>query len=265
MYYLSVPLNMNEITFTPKRQDQILELVGQQGKLCIADIADQFNISPATARRDVNKLAKAGKIRRYHGGALKIVKAEPEKPILRRSEEQREEKVRIGAAAAALVEDNETIFLGSGSTVLEVAKYLVDKHITVITNSLPIILLFLDNPNIGLIALGGEVRASEKSFIGHITESSMQELRADKVIIGIRAISLEQGLTNDYLPETLTDRAIMSLGQQLIIVADHTKFGRVSTALVAPISRLDIVVTDKKVEKDIVSGLEEQDIQVILV
>lgn len=256
---------MSDFAFTPKRHDQILNLLAQQGKLTITDIVDHFEVSTATARRDLNRLAEEGKLRRFHGGAIQVELSEPEAPIFRRSMDQRDEKRRIGVAAANLITEGDTVFLGSGSTVLEVARNLRDKKLTVITNSLPIVLLFADCENIELIALGGVFRSSEKSFIGHITENELSELRADKVIIGIRAVSLKHGLTNDHLPETLTDRTIIELGQHLIIVADHTKFDRVSTSFVATLDKVDTIVTDLGVPETTIAGLREESIQVIQV
>jgi DeoR/GlpR family transcriptional regulator of sugar metabolism len=108
------------------------------------------------------------------------------------------------------------------------------------------------------------LRDSELSFIGHITEQALSEVRADKVIIGIRAISLEQGLTNDYLPETLTDRAILNIGRKNIIVADHSKCGVVSTAFVAPLSDINTLVTDDQTDTEFIETLRMQGIQVIV-
>ena len=89
------------------------------------------------------------------------------------------------------------------------------------------------------------LRESELSFIGHLTEKSLDELNADKVIIGTRALDLDQGLTNDYLPETLTDRAILKAGREIIVLADHTKFGRAATVLLAPLESIHTLVTDQ--------------------
>jgi DeoR/GlpR family transcriptional regulator of sugar metabolism len=199
-----------------------------------------------------------------HGGAILVRQAAPEEPILRRSHEQEDEKERIGRATAALVQDGETIFLGSGTTVLQVAQHLVTRNITVITNSLPVINLMSEKENISLIALGGMLRDSELSFIGHITEQALYEVRADKVIIGIRAISLEQGLTNDYLPETLTDRAILNAGRETIVVADHTKCGVISTAFLAPLTAMRTLVTDRGTDAEFIESLRALDIEVIV-
>ena len=183
---------------------------------------------------------------------------------MRRSHEQEKEKERIGCATAALISDGETVFLGSGTTVLQVAQNLVPRTITVITNSLPVINLMSEKDNISLIALGGMLRDSELSFIGHITEQALAEVRADKVIISTRAISLEQGLTNDYLPETLTDRAILKTGREIILVADHTKCGAMSTAFLAPPTAMHTLVTDNGTDAEFVEALRALGIEVIV-
>jgi DeoR/GlpR family transcriptional regulator of sugar metabolism len=256
---------MSEINHFSKRQNQVLELITRRGSVSMSELIDQFSISEATARRDLNTLAREGKIQRFHGGAIHIQKAAPEEPVLRRTHDQADEKERIGKAAAALIKDGETIFLGSGTTVLQVAKNLIDRQLTVITNSLPILNLMAECSKINLVSLGGQFRHSERSFIGHITELSLQDLRADKVIIGIRAISVEHGLTNDYLMETMTDRAILKVGQKVIIVADHTKFGRISTVHVAPIDETHTIITDQMVEKKYKDLLKSRNIELILV
>ncbi|MRR32351.1 DeoR/GlpR transcriptional regulator, partial [bacterium] len=116
-----------------------------------------------------------------------------------------------------------------------------------------------------VISLGGILRKSELSFIGHITEQSIRDLRADKVIIGIHAISLEHGLTNDYLAETMTDRAIFQMGQKVLLVADHTKFGLVSMSFVAPVEIVNTIVTDTQVPAEFVDALRGKNIEVIQV
>jgi len=257
---------MSDFIPTPERQKQILTLLTRQGRLSVTEIVGQFSISEATARRDLESLASQGKVQRVHGGVIAIEQAPPELPILERENEQPDEKIRIGRAVASLITDKETVFLGSGTTVLEVARNLRDRRdLTVITNSLPVLNMLAGIKDITVIALGGMLRDSELSFIGHITEQALSEVRADKVIIGIRAISLEQGLTNDYLQETLTDRAILKTGREVIIAADHTKCGVVSTAFVAPLTSMQKLVTDDKTSRKFASALKARGIDVIVV
>jgi DeoR family transcriptional regulator, aga operon transcriptional repressor len=256
---------MTDFVPTPERQKQILSLLSQQGRLSVAEIVAQFSISEATARRDLETLAARGKAQRVHGGVIAVEQAPPELPILERENEQADEKARIGRAAASLVANNETVFLGSGTTVLEIARHLRDhKNLTVITNSLPVLNILAGNQEITVVSLGGMLRESELSFIGHITEQALVEVRADKVFMGTRGVSLEHGLTNDYLQETLTDRAILKSGRDVIIVADHTKVNRVATVLLAPLTSMYTFVTDAKADKKFVQALKRQGIQILL-
>ena len=257
---------MTDFTPTPERQKQILSLLSRQGRLSVAEIVEQFSVSEATARRDLESLATEGKVQRVHGGAIAVEQAPPELPILERENEQADEKIRIGRVTAELIADKETIFLGSGTTVLEVARNLRErKNLTVITNSLPVLNTLAGIKEITVISLGGMLRDSELSFIGHITEQALMELRADKVIIGARAVSLEHGLTNDYLPETQTDRAILKVGREVILVADHSKINRVSTTFLAPLTDVHKLVTDKQTPRTFLSALKAQGINSIVV
>lgn len=257
-------MNSASIPSNFERQQLLIRLLERQARLTVAQICREFDISEATARRDLETLAEQGLIQRVHGGAIPVRKAKPEQPILERSHEYSEEKTRIGRLAASLINDGETVFLGSGTTVLEVAHHLVNREITVITNSLPVITLLAQKPNITLVSLGGMLRDSELSFIGHITEQALAELRADSVILGTRSISLEHGLTNDYLPETQTDRAIIHIGRQVIVVADHSKWGTVSTAFLAPLSIVHTLVTDRGADPAMIEAMREQGIHVVI-
>jgi len=256
---------MIEYLSTEERQSSILALLTRQGRLSVAEIVEQFGVSEATARRDLEALAEQGKLQRVHGGALPVRQAQPEAPLLQREREQFFEKQRIGQAAAALVEDGETVFIASGTTTLEVARHLrARQNLTVITNSLPVMNTLAGLPGIHLIGIGGLLRESELSFVGHIAEQAIAELRADKVILGVHAFSLQHGLTSDYLPETLTDRAILKIGRQVILVADHTKFESVSPAFVAPVSSIHHLVTDSQTPAEILSALREMGIAVTI-
>ncbi len=256
---------MSDFIPTPERQKKILSLLSRQGRLRVTEIVEQFSISEATARRDLESLASQGKAQRVHGGVIAIEQAPPELPILQREGEQADDKSRVGRAAAELISDGETVFLGSGTTVLETAKHLRGrKSLMVITNSLPVLNMLAGIKEITVISLGGQLRESELSFIGHIAEQALAELRVDKVIISTRGVSLEHGLTNDYLPETLTDRAILKIGRETIIVADHSKVNRVSTALLAPLKSMNIFVTDSKADKKFLQALKKLGIEVVI-
>jgi DeoR/GlpR family transcriptional regulator of sugar metabolism len=246
-----------------ERQNKILQRINKQYRITVSEVCEHYAVSEATARRDLETLAANGKVQRVHGGAIAIEKAPPEMPMLQRQVNQIGEKQRIGALAASRVMDGETVFLGSGTTVLEVARNLIGRQrLTVITNSLPVVILLSVYTNITIVCIGGYLRPSELSFIGHIAEQVLAEVRADRVFIGVRAINITEGLTNDYLPETLTDRAILTIGKENIVVADHTKFGRASTVKLVPISQIHTLITGVETPVEIINEISKNNIQV---
>jgi DeoR/GlpR family transcriptional regulator of sugar metabolism len=240
-------------------------LLEEQQQVSIREISDRFSVSVATARRDLDALASYGRIERLHGGARLIGQAPPEQPSMQRLSEQLAEKQAIAAAAAALIGDNETIFLGSGTTVLEVARRLPRRtNLTVVTNSLLVANALADRREITLLVVGGLFRQSEGSFYGHLTELMLNEINATKVISGIRAISLENGLTNDFVPEISTDRKILKIAKDVILVADHTKFNRVATALVCACTEIRRIITDEGTPPEVAQGFADAGIEVIV-
>jgi DeoR family transcriptional regulator of aga operon len=248
-----------------ERQNQIVQFILHSQRISITEVCDTFSVSEATARRDLELLASEGRIQRVHGGAIALPQTPPEAPILQRQGDQADEKTHIGQAGAALVRDGETIFLGSGTTVLETARALRGRrNLTVITNSLPVVNALAGANGITLICLGGMLRDSELSFIGHITEQALAEVRADKVIIGTRAISLEHGLTHEFLSETMTDRAILKAGQEIIVLADHTKIGRAATVLVAPLASIHTIITDGRTSPDFIKDAQALGLRVVV-
>lgn len=238
--------------------------IEQRGRVTVDEIANQFEVSPATVRRALGALAERGDIRRVRGGAHAVRQAPPELPVLQRAQRQQGAKTRIGEAAATMIADGDTVFLGSGTTVLEVARHLVErKGLTVLTNSLLVVNTLIDASEVEVIVLGGMLRRSELSLIGHVAEQALQEVRATKIVMGIRAIHPKQGLTNDYLPETMTDRTVLRLGGDVIIVADHTKCGWVSATYLAPTTAIDVLVTDTETSDEFVEAVSTQGVKVV--
>lgn len=261
---------VNSVEFSSlERQERIAAFLETHARASVDQLVAAFGVSPATVRRDLETLAAQGLVQRVHGGVRSVSgqkQAMQELPALEREREQGEEKRRIGAAAAALVQDGETVFIGSGTTALEAARALrTSKGLTVITNSLLVVNALADLPQIEVIALGGQLRRSEMSLIGHTAEQALAELRADKVIMGIRAIDPDVGLTNTYLPETMTDRAILKIGRELVLLADHTKFGRVAPAFVAPFTVIHTLITDKATPAPFIETATARGIRVMTV
>ncbi|MDI6871502.1 MAG: DeoR/GlpR family DNA-binding transcription regulator [Bacillota bacterium] len=231
-----------------ERWHSILREVEKTGLVNVDELARTLNVSEATVRRDLYRMDREGLIRRVHGGAVMRDRGAAELPLIERSTLRQEAKRAIGKAAAALVNSGETVFIGSGTTALAVAEALVErtelKEVTIITNSIPVAVTVTRAPHLGLIVVGGFLRREEQSLIGFLAEQTFRELRADKVIMGVGAIHLEHGLTNRHVVEMHTDRTIMDLAPEVIVVADHSKFGTVATARLAGLDKVSTIVTD---------------------
>jgi DeoR/GlpR family transcriptional regulator of sugar metabolism len=249
-----------------QRKRKILNLIETNSQVQIAELVALFDVSDMTIRRDLQDLAQKGLIKRTHGGAVSVQheKKNVEPPIIERSNDQKFEKRQIARKVAGLIRDGEKIFLGSGTTTLAIAEELKDhRNLTVITNAVTIINTLIPATQITIIGLGGFLRRSEMSMIGHFTEAALANLQVDKVIIGIRGIDLDYGLTSDDLQELITDQAILKIGKEVIVAADHTKFGYVAAIRTAPITMADMIVTDDKVPDEIVDAIRISGTQVI--
>lgn len=248
-----------------ERQQLILETVQDNRQVTVVELSRRFDVSEVTIRRDLRQLAAQGALRRAHGGAVVAIPAPPEPPVIQRMVQAENCKECIGRAAASLVADGESIFIGSGSTTAYVARHLVNrKDLTVVTNALNVATEFSTAEGVTVVVTGGLMRASELSLVGHIAEQSLREVRVDKVLIGMRAISLEAGMTNDYLPEVMTDRTIIDMAPELILVADHTKLGKIASAYVAPVERITTLVTDAEADPQTLTRLRQLGVEVIV-
>jgi DeoR/GlpR family transcriptional regulator of sugar metabolism len=256
--------NNNEQFLKGKRLSQIRQLVEERGQMTVPDLSGIFNVSEATIRRDLEEM-DGHWIHRTHGGAIRLERAAKEPPVINRSQEQSNEKNRIARAAFGMIKEGETIFLGSGTTTQEIARLIPESFaLTVITNSILIVNEISGHPKVELMVMGGMLRSSELSMVGHIAEQAIHEFRADKAFMGMRGIDIKQGFTSDYLPETMTDRAILAIAPRIVIVADHTKFNRVSSVFVAPITAAQTIITDDGILPEFASQMRELGIDVVV-
>jgi len=245
------------------RDDRLVEIVRARGSATVETLSLEIGVGPSTIRRDLRRLAREGRLVRTYGGAT-LADRPGGGPTLQ-STRALAEKQRVAAAAATLVLDGQTIAITSGSTAVEFARRLVDRSdLTVITNSLDVAQTLLDSEGVQLVVLGGVVRPRMHSLLGHLTEQACREMRADTLFMGIGAISLERGLMNDYMPEILTDRALRSMANSVVVMADAGKFDLLAPALVFGLDQVDVIVTDSAVRQEIVDDLAAQHIRVIV-
>ncbi len=252
-----------------ERRQQLVELVEQRSSLTVVELSDHFKVSAATIRRDLAQLSQRGMIERAHGGAAKRVRVAtemPEPPLLNRSTIQADEKRRIGAAAAAHVHDGETIIISSGTTTAAMIPHLADRTgLTVITNALNIVLALAPFPTISVIVLGGVLRHSELTVLGSLGEDAMENLRADKLFMGSSAIHADYGLSAENFAESRSDQTLMNAAREVVVLADHTKFGRVAMVRVSPLKRIRRLITGHEIPDEAARLLAEQDVILELV
>lgn len=246
-----------------QRHQRILEYVTARKSVTVGELSDALSISPSTLRRDVQQLDDRGLLRRVHGGVVSL-DDHLEPPMVRRAMENVEYKRRIGEAAARLVDDGDTIIITGGTTTEAMIPFLAPRSdLTVITNALNIVTRLLEHTHIAVVVLGGWLHHGESYLLGHLTEQSLQDLHAAKTFQGIHGLDAEHGLTGTSLQAIQTDRSIISRARELIIVADHSKFGRVGPVRMAPMEAVSVVVTDDEAPADMVQALRGQGVTVI--
>ncbi|GAA0373288.1 DeoR/GlpR family DNA-binding transcription regulator [Microbispora corallina] len=216
----------------------------------VAELAATYGVSEMTIRRDLDELAQQGVVRRVRGGALSLLLRGEEPPFGVREREAVEAKRRIGAEVAALLADGEAVLLDGGTTVLEVARAVRDRRVTVLPLALQAAQELAAAPRVRLVLPGGEVRHGEMNFVGPLTETSIRSLRFDTAVIGCCGLTAEHGLTAHDLPEVAIKQAAIASARRVIVACDSGKFSRTAFGAVCSLDRLDLVVTDEGVPQD---------------
>ena len=249
-----------------ERRRAILELLNHDGRVLVKDLAPRFNTSQVTIRKDLEVLHSRGLIHRTHGGALPVPVGALLDPSLREKEKlHRKEKQRIGASAARLVKEGESVILDSGTTATAVARALHEfRNLTVITNAVNIA-AELAGTAIEVILTGGILRENSFSLVGPLAEETLRRLSADILFLGVDGFDVNFGLTTPNLLEAKVNRVMMEIAKRTVVVCDASKFGRRSLSLIAPPSMVHQAITDSKIAKSDLKALEDAGIEVTLV
>ena len=249
-----------------ERRRAILEIISNEGRGLVKDLAARFHTSQVTVRKDLEILHDHGLVQRTHGGALPIQAGALLDPSLREKEKlHRKEKQQIGKAAAALVQEGESVLLDSGTTTIAVARALRNRsRLTVITNGVNISAELAGTP-IEVILTGGTLRENSFSLVGPLAEASLHSLSADILFLGVDGLDVHFGATTPNLLESRLNRVMMEIAKRTVVVCDSSKFGRRSLSLISPISGIQEVITDSKIPKDDLRVLTEAGIKVTIV
>lgn len=247
-----------------ERLGRILEELSARGSVAVADLSERLDVSAATVRRDLEYLEEQHLLTRTHGGAVAQM-VSYELPLRYKSARRQEEKRRIGQAAASRVHDGAVIGLTGGTTTTEVAREIVDRQLTVVTNALNIASELAVRPNIKLVVTGGIARPESYELVGPLADGTLADLHLDVAFIGADGITAADGLTTHHEVEAHTDRALMDRASHVVVVADGSKLGRVAFARICPISAVHELVTDAEANDEELLGLREVGLDVTVV
>jgi DeoR family transcriptional regulator of aga operon len=248
-----------------ERRRRILGLLEKQGSVTVEQLVGDFGVSAVTVRADLDALGGAGTLVRSHGGALR--RLEREVPINVKETLHHAEKVRIGQRAAQLIEEGETVILDSGTTTVEIARQIRFRELrslTVVTNALNVAQELAHLSHVRVIMLGGILRPVSQSLVGPHAEQTLSGLNADRLFLGVDGLDLEAGLTTPDVLEAQLNALMIRASRETIVVADSSKFRRRNLSLIAPLSRVQRVVTDTHADPALVQELRGLGVDVIV-
>ncbi|MEX0939196.1 MAG: DeoR/GlpR family DNA-binding transcription regulator [Pirellulales bacterium] len=246
-----------------ERRNQLLEMVRRRGFAALPDLAEELQVSESTVRRDLDHLDEQGETRRTHGGVY-YAGPTPKLPHFeQRQAAQLEQKKAIARSASELIEDGDTLLLDGGSTTYELAKHLVGRPLQVVTNSLPVANLFIAGSSTDLILVGGYVHPRTGVLLGPYADHMLSSLNVRRSVLSVAGVS-DRGCFNSNLLLVETERVMMQAADEVIVLADSTKFGHQSLAHLCELSAVDRMVIDHGISEDWRSKLVAAGIDVII-
>ncbi len=233
------------------------------GVVSVSDLAEKLQVSEMTIRRDLDWLERRSILTRVHGGAMAF-QSDPEKPFDDRLKEYNPQKNSIGWAAAQLVKDGDRIILDAGTTTQQVARHLVSRvNLTIITNNIPISTELASQLHVETILLGGHLKHQEMCTVGPMVKQGLSMLSVDKLFLSAAGFSIRQGVTDPDMREVEVKQAMMQAANEVILVADSSKFGLAQLVRICPIQAVRRIVTDDALPPEAAAALEAEGITII--
>ena len=256
----------NEPLLPAERLERIRALLLAHGAVRVTALSKELNVSEVTIRSDLARLEQEGFARRTHGGAVLARGTRFERPFAEQQARFREEKQRIGAAAAKLIEDGDTVILDVGTTTTEIARHLPQvSNLVVVTSALNIALELERYPGVTVVVTGGTLRPMQHSLVNPLGTVLLSQIHADKLFLGCNGVSAEKGITNSNMQEAEIKRAMIAAAKRVIVVADSSKIGAVAAAHVAPLSAIHQVITDTNADPVELERIRQRGVDVLTV
>ena len=243
--------------YAEERQAAIVSLARAEGRVEVAELAERFDVTPETVRRDLTALERSGLLKRVHGGAIVVDLAGFEPALSVREAANTSEKLAIAQAALKLVPEEGAIALDAGSSTYRLAEVIpADRALTVVTNSLPIATMLSVRGSLEVQLVGGRVRGRTLATVDNSALEYLRTVYVDVAFLGMNGFSIERGLTTPDSAEAAVKSALIRCSRRAVLLADHTKFGVDHFAHVADLADIDTVVTDSLLSDQAVSDLE---------
>ncbi len=250
---------------TSQRRASILQLLTQHGSVQVAELVAQMGVSAVTIRSDLSALEAQGLATRSHGGAMLTRTPPDEQTIDQKDALNHEQKERIGALAASLVQAGDNIIIDSGTTTISLARHLrAAQEVTVMTNGLNIAWELADAPGVDLILTGGLLRKQSLSIQGAQAEACLQTYSFDKLFLGVDGFDLQFGVTTHHEAEASLNHKMVERAKKIIVLTDASKFGRVSLHRIVQLDKVHTVITDASISPEYRDGLRERGIELLI-
>lgn len=248
-----------------ERHEFILSKLKKDGKVSILDLSEEIDVSSVTIRKDLKMLEDKNLLFRTKGGGSLTNPYAVDKPIYVKELINADEKKKIAKAAVKLIENTDSVMIGSGTTVYEFARVLHSNHkITAITPALKVGLELSNHPNIEVLQLGGLIRTNSSSVAGAQALQVLDEISCDLLFLGVDGIDLEHGVSISNLAEAALNRKMIEVSQTLLLLADSSKFNKRGLGKICNLDQVQYIITDGGVAEKTVLALRERGIKVII-
>lgn len=243
-----------------ERKSIILDLLMEESSVSVSELAKRLNVTVVTARADLAVLEEEGLLVRTHGGA---VPAQHPK-IMERMQAGKGIKGAIAKAAAAMIQDGDTVIISAGTTTALIAKYLLGKRgVHIVTNNTLLLAYARTNPQLRVTLVGGEFRPEEEGVVGPMALIALDQFHVSKAFIGIDGASTKQGFTAHFVESADLVRKMAEQASEIIVLSDSGKFGKPGFARILPFGGVDALVTDNELTKEFETELTAAEVRVV--
>lgn len=249
-----------------ERYDRIVEMVNVKGSMRVSELSEHCRVTEETIRRDLDRLEQAGRLRRSHGGAVSVKEEQPEIPYRVRETTHAEEKKRIAQSALSMIRPGDRILLDASTTAGYMAANMPDMPLTVLTNSIQVATELSSRDKVEVISTGGQLAQRSLSFVGPLAERSLETYHVDKLFLSCKGVHLEGGgISESNELQARLKQKMVGISDQVILLADTSKFGVRAFARVTGLNAVHAVITDHSLDDGLIERLNSYDISITTV